>query len=251
MKKNDWIGIGLSLGLHALLIVLLGVMTLAAAEPQALGYIEVDFGPLAEGRPVQRAVETQPRVPDRKPQPRRQPRPRAVAPRETKPVDLPDQQIESKEVERVKSPQTKTIAPEPQKDRNVAEVKKPDPEPEKEQVETPPGGAAEGTAGATEGASGSGSDVQKTAPYQIEGLNRSPINAPLPRYAEKVNATVRIQITVDPQGRIINRRPVLKGTPALDQAVMDALQRWRFNALPSNVPQQSQTGTITFRFRLE
>jgi protein TonB len=32
---------------------------------------------------------------------------------------------------------------------------------------------------------------------------------------------------------------------------MDALQQWRFNALPPAAPQENQTGTITFTFRLE
>jgi protein TonB len=77
------------------------------------------------------------------------------------------------------------------------------------------------------------------------------VRAPLPRYAEKVNAVIRVRVTVDPQGRIVRRLPLMKGNPALEQAVMEALARWRFNALPPDAPQENQTGTITFAFRLE
>ena len=85
----------------------------------------------------------------------------------------------------------------------------------------------------------------------IEGLTRSTVYAPVPTYAEKVNADIKVQITVDPSGRITRIFPLLKGNPSLERAVREALQRWRFNALPPNVPQESQTGSITFRFRLE
>jgi len=96
-------------------------------------------------------------------------------------------------------------------------------------------------------------DTQKEAapPYKIEGLDREPERAPLPRYTEKVNARIRVQITVNPQGQIVRRIPLKKGSPKLEAAVMNALKQWRFNALPPGAPQENQTGTITFTFRLE
>ncbi len=66
-----------------------------------------------------------------------------------------------------------------------------------------------------------------------------------------MNARIRVRITVNPDGRIVRRVPLLKGNPELEAAVMDALQQWRFNALPPGAPQENQTGTITFTFRLE
>ncbi len=98
---------------------------------------------------------------------------------------------------------------------------------------------------------GEGATEEASAPYNIEGLDRDPEFAPLPSYTEKVNARIRVQITVNPEGRIVKRIPLIKGNPKLEAAVMDALQRWRFNPLPSEAPQENQTGTITFTFRLE
>ncbi len=105
--------------------------------------------------------------------------------------------------------------------------------------------------GETEAEDGTSTDEDRSAPYDIEGLNRDPQFAPLPTYNEQVNARVRVRITVDPQGNIVRRIPLIKGDPALDEAVMNALSRWQFNALPEGAPQENQTGIITFTFRLE
>jgi TonB family protein len=94
-------------------------------------------------------------------------------------------------------------------------------------------------------------EEEAAAPYKIEGLDREPERAPLPRYAEEVNARIRVRITVNPDGRIMRRVPLRKYNPELEAAVMNALQQWRFNALPSGVQQENETGTITFTFRLE
>lgn len=98
--------------------------------------------------------------------------------------------------------------------------------------------------------SDTGIESQLDRPFQIEGLNRSPVTTPAPEYAERVNGLVRVRITVDPQGRIVQRVPLIKGNPGLEQAVMDALHSWRFNPLPPEAPQVNETGVITFRFRL-
>ncbi|WP_251979623.1 TonB family protein [Salinibacter ruber] len=108
-----------------------------------------------------------------------------------------------------------------------------------------------GESGDEPGDSGTGAQEEAAAPYKIEGLDREPERAPLPQYAEKVNARIRVRITVNPDGRIVRRVPLLKGNPELEAAVMNALQQWRFNALPSGVQQENETGTITFTFRLE
>ena len=82
----------------------------------------------------------------------------------------------------------------------------------------------------------------------IAGLDRKIKRAPLPRYTENVNARIQVKITVNPEGRIVRRIPLKKGSPKLEAAVMDALQRWRFNALPSGAPQENQTAIIGFTF---
>lgn len=251
MTKHDWYGLGISLFSHTLLLLVFAFLTMAAAEEQPFGYIEVDFGPIAEGRPVRRAVETRPEAPSRSEETRVQPetKPAAAPPREAKPVDLPDQETPVEDVETVEAPETEVISPEPQNTRS--EESEPDPVPEQQEAEPANGGASDGSTGSAEGADGPGTEETKSAPYNIEGLNRRPTHTRLPAYSEKVNATIRVRITVDPSGRIVRRIPLMKANPSLEQAVMNALQYWRFNPLPPNAPQTDQTGTITFRFRLE
>lgn len=253
MKKDDIYGIGASLLLHLLLLVAFGVINLAATEPEPLGYIEVDFGPISEGRPIQRAVETRPAT-EAKPEPKQEKevQKEAAPPKEAKPVELPDRPQEIVDEEEIKETKAETISPVEQN--KPAKVVEPEPKPEvKPTVEPQPlGGSTEGGAsGNTEGTPGSGEDEQKTAPFQIEGLNRSPIYTPRPDFPEKVNAEIKVRITVNPQGSVVQLFPVQKGNPSLERAVRDALSRWRFNALPSNAPQVNQTGIVTVRFRVE
>lgn len=249
MKKNDVVGLGLSLCLHILAVVGLAFIVTGTQKPEMeeLGYVAIEFGPIAEGRPV-RVGETsvppapQPSVEPRKPAPRRTP-PRPVQ----RQVQAPKQNVVSEE--KVQPARKDEVAPEPEQ--------KPTEATETEAVsETTASshnsGATGGTSGAADGAEGTGSDAAKTSPFDIEGLNRRPLHAPLPRYAEKINATIKIRITVDPQGRVKQAFPLVKGnSPALEQAAIGALRQWRFNPLPANAPQVDQTGAVTFRFRLE
>ena len=92
-------------------------------------------------------------------------------------------------------------------------------------------------------------DEQRTAPFNIEGLNRTTVYAPFPRNTETAKVDIKARITVNPQGRVTRIFFVQKGNPSLERAVRDALQRWHFNALPSNAPQVNQTGFVTFRFQ--
>jgi protein TonB len=251
MKKNDWVGLSVSIGVHALLVLAFSLITVAASDEQPIGFIEVDFGPLAQGRPVERADETRPAPVEEPeaPEPEAEEPPAAAPPEDVKPVDLPDQPEPIVDEEVVDTPEAETIAPEEQN--NPEEVVQPEPEPEPEPVRPLGGGAENGSAGENDGDPGAAADETKTAPFQIEGLNRVPVSTALPVYAEQRNAVISVRITVDPQGRIVRRIPLIKGSPALERAVMDALLRWRFNPLPPNAPQENQTGVITFRFRLE
>lgn len=248
MQRSDWIGMGTSLAVHLALLLLFTFVNLGTAEPTPIGYIEVEFGPLAEGRPVQRgepAVEPEPEVE----QPPETPsEPATTPPEEAEPVDLPQQEQPSEDPETLPDPDTEAIAPETTPDPADRESDEAAPDADAAPVR---GGAADGTDGSDEGDDGEGTEAEAASPFQIEGLNRIPVDAPLPRYAEKVNAVISVRITVDPQGRIVRRLPLIKGNPALEQSVMQALAQWRFNALPPGAPQEAQTGTITFRFQLE
>ena len=237
MRRNDWIGLASTLVLHGGLALLFAFLTASRPRPAQLGYVEVELGEFAPGQPVEATEQveetTTPEPQEEAPEPETEPEEAAEEP-ESEPVNLPE---EEQSEESVPPTEEKTTVPE-------AEAQ-PETEQQADQQEPSeePGDAS--------GDPGTGTEEEAAAPYDIEGLDRDPERAPLPQYAEKVNARIRIQITVNPEGRIVRRVPLLKGNPKLEAAVMDALQQWRFNALPPGAPQENQTGVITFTFRLE
>lgn len=240
MDRSDWIGLSTTLGVHVALLVIFSLLTAIRPQPQPLGFVEVEFGEFAEGRPVQAAPEPTEEAASETTEPQPEPEtPQDEPPTEevTEPVELPEQEEPVEDPESVPPPDEETIPPEPQ--------------PEEQQASQREENTSTAESGAESGDQGEGATEEKSAPYNIEGLDRDPVYSPLPQYAEKVDATIRVRITVDPRGRIVQRIPLLKGNPELERAVMDALQRWRFNALPANAPQEPQTGIITFRFRLQ
>lgn len=240
MDRSDWIGLSTTLGVHVALLVIFSLLTAIRPQPQPLGFVEVEFGEFAEGRPVQAAPEPTEEAASETTEPQPEPEtPQDEPPTEevTEPVELPEQEEPVDDPESVPPPDEETIPPEPQ--------------PEEQQASQQEENTSTAESGAESGDQGEGATEEKSAPYNIEGLDRDPVYSPLPQYAEKVDATIRVRITVDPRGRIVQRIPLLKGNPELERAVMDALQRWRFNALPANAPQEPQTGIITFRFRLQ
>lgn len=247
VKRNDWVAISVSLGMHVALVLLLSLVMIGASEPQPIGFIEVDFGPIADGRPVQRSTDTTERdAPAAEQIPQEDPV-EASAPDEARPADVPDAQVEDEEA--VSSSDAETISPRTEANPEAAEVERPTPS--NQQSQPTGAGVPDGTGEATSGDEGTGTDERKSAPFQIEGLNRVPVTAPIPAYSERVNAVIRVRIVVDPQGRVVQRIPLLKGNPSLERSVMETLSTWRFNPLPPNAPQENQSGTITFRFRLE
>ena len=238
MTQSDWIGAGISIGLHVALALLFAALTASTPPPQRLGYVEVEFGDFQAGQPVDatEAVEeaAAPEAETQTPEPETEPDEEATEP-QTQPVDLPTEE----------EPANETVPPEEEQ----AEPPETEPQPQLDQAADEQEPSEE--AGEATGDPGEGATEQASAPYNIEGLDRNPQFAPLPEYAANVNARIRVQITVNPQGRIVRRVPLIKGNPKLEAAVMNALQRWRFNALPPAAPQENQTGTITFTFRLE
>ncbi len=260
-ESDDWKGLGASLAAHALFILVFALLTAGRPEPQRLGFVQVNIGPFARGRPVQQAEaeqpeaevptptpeETAPQQPEEPPEPTTQPQQEQPAP-ESKPVDLPDQQEPVQNEEQTEVPETETVAPRQPPAAEAEEAQEMQPE---QQTAAVGGGQASGETGAASGEEGDGADPQESAPYDIEGLNREAVYAPLPRFVDKQNVDLSFQITVNPSGRVVGARPVLKGNPALEQEVRRVLQQWRFNPLPAGAPQANQTGRITFRFRVE
>lgn len=239
MTQRDWIGLGVSIVLHAGLALLAAFLTATKPPPQQLGYVEVEFGEFSPGQPVDATEtvqeESAPEAEQETPEPETEPEETAEEP-ETEQVDLPEEEQEPEE----------TIPP------TEEEEEPPETDAQSEQEEVADQQEPSEEAGENEeGDPGEGATEQASAPYNIEGLDRDPEFAPLPSYPEQVNAQIRVRITVNPEGRIVRRIPLIKGNPKLEAAVMDALQRWRFNPLPPGAPQENQTGTITFTFRLE
>ena len=250
MNRSDWISLATTAALHLLLLLLFAVLSAGRPDAPQIGYMEVEFGPLAEGQPVDAAEEPAPTEPaPESPETEEEPEtePTEEAPEE--PVELPESDDTDEEVPPTEEePEEASAEPEDESDEGE-ETSDAEPDPDAEEgaeIEDTP--TDEGESGAEDGTS---TDEERSAPYDIEGLNRDPQFAPFPAYNQQVNARVRVRITVDPQGNIVRRIPLIKGDPALDEAVMNALSRWQFNALPQGAPQENQTGVITFTFRLE
>ncbi|MEF8796446.1 MAG: energy transducer TonB [Salinivenus sp.] len=239
MTQRDWIGLGVSVLLHVGIGVLAAYLTASRPPPQQLGYVEVEFGEFSPGQPVDATQTVEeaaaPEAQEETPEPETEPEEAAQEPQNEQ-VELPEEEPSAEE----------TIPPEEEE----AEPPEAEPQPERDQAADEQEPSEEPGDNET-GDPGEGASEQASAPYNIEGLDRNPEFAPLPAYTEQVNARIRVRITVSPEGRIVKRIPLIKGNPKLEAAVMDALQRWRFNALPPGAPQETQTGTITFTFRLE
>lgn len=238
MERSDWIGLGTSIVLHVGLAFLFASLTASRPAPTQLGYVEVEFGEFSPGQPVDATEQveetTAPEPEEETSETETEPDETASEP-ETEPVELPEEEENTQEE-----------VPPTEEDATVPEVPT---EPDQEEVADEQEPSEE--PGDETGDPGSGAQEDASAPYDIEGLDRDPQFAPLPQYAEQVNARIQVQITVNPDGRIVRRVPLMKGNPRLETAVMEALQRWQFNALPPGAPQENQTGTITFTFRLE
>lgn len=263
MKRNDWIGVGVSTVVHALLLAAFGFFSPSTPESETpVGYIEVEFGAFEEGRPTQRAPQPQPdpEPPPPEPEPEPEPAPPEQPPEQTQPeaeadpeidpaqdpVDVPEQTEVSEEVIEVNEPVDSTPEPqaEPQNDNTSTESA--------EDVIRPLGsGTPEGDTGAEDAEDGEANEQRRAAPFDIEGLNRTPVYTPLPAYTANVNAIISFRVTVNPKGQVTRKIPIRKGDPNLERAVANALDRWRFNPLPANAPQENQSGIITFQFRLE
>lgn len=229
MNRNDWIGIGVSLALHALLFLIVAAATPPVQPPdQTLGMIAVEFGPVELGRkaPPQPKPVVQPRE-EVKPKPRPQPE-RPKEPRRqpaTNPVKAPEATTRS--TERVASTQQQDGPPSTAAERST----------QTQEAAAPPAAPT-----------GSGNEASSRSPFSIEGLNRQSISTPLPRNTANTVATLRAEIVVAPDGSVTFGRWIQKGNATLERAVQDAVRRWRFNALPGRAPQVEQRGTVTFRF---
>lgn len=93
------------------------------------------------------------------------------------------------------------------------------------------------------------------SPYKIEGeaADRTIIMKVIPQYPSNIHqeATVKIRFTVLPNGLIGEMIPIIKSHPLMEKITLEAFKQWRFNALPPQVPQIPEQGTITFKYLLK
>jgi TonB family protein len=91
-------------------------------------------------------------------------------------------------------------------------------------------------------------------PYTIEGeaAERRILYQEIPKYPAGLQkeATVKIRITVLPDGKMGPVIPMQKGDPTLEEVTIKALRQWRFDPLPSGVAQKNVQGIVTFRYEL-
>ncbi len=75
----------------------------------------------------------------------------------------------------------------------------------------------------------------------------------LPEFPPDVQreATIKIQFSVLPNGLVGSAVLMQKGDTKLENLTLEAFKTWRFNPLPEYVEQTTQTGIITFHFKLK
>ena len=83
-------------------------------------------------------------------------------------------------------------------------------------------------------------------------LKREIYQRRLPEFPPDVQreAIIKIKFTVLPNGLIGSAILLQKGDTKLENLTLEAFKTWRFNPLPSYASQVSQSGVITFRFKL-
>jgi TonB family protein len=97
-----------------------------------------------------------------------------------------------------------------------------------------------------------GSGVSVSMQWSDGGVRRK-LSGDLPEYPEGTNvqAQIKIEAVVTPDGAVRSLKPAQKGNTRLEEAAMKAVRLWRFEPLRSTVPQREQTCLITFNFRLQ
>ena len=75
----------------------------------------------------------------------------------------------------------------------------------------------------------------------------------LPQYPEgvKKEVNIKLQFTILPDGTVGTIIPKIKADTRLENAAINSLRQWRFEALNSNQRQMEQTAIIVFPYRLQ
>jgi TonB family protein len=268
LTKEERFGLTVSAGTHLVLLVLFWMWYSTPEEQERYAFIEVTLGEFRDGSPAQQAdvrtpeVATRPQPrpqpvtnpqPDPEPEPQRQVRPQEMA----KPVEAPEQTQDIQTEVVIQSPETKKVDPEVREPEPQPRVQRePDPvqvEAEVERRGSLVSGDPRGLRGDMNAQQGTSRDTDRSAPYVLDwegDINRQALSNPLPAYNSEVEAIITVRFTVKPDGTVGQIQPLRRTDPELEREVMRTLRTWRFNRLPSSVPQTEQNGVITFRFVL-
>lgn len=256
MSRDDSFALVVSLGVHALLLLLFVTVAMesrAELEPPAPRMVEIEFGqtpvrPVLTGPPQQaeagtrsearQSLETERPAPPAATPVRPPERPRESPPRETPPIPRSSQQ-----------PDAQPTRPSP-----PSRQRQPEPSPTPPRQEEPTrGNGAGGGENSTDGRAdeGSGQGSGGDAPVQVgfDFGNRS-YRCPDISFTSPTAAsyTVTYVITFSPSGRVVSARPTRRsGIPELNQAAERAARACSAQALPSNATQTNQSITQVWR----
>ena len=250
-KARGWIG---TIVFHVLLalILFLWKLDLSVSEPE---YIEVSWGSVAD---VSTSTPALPSMPGSE----------GVAsvplPAKSKAMDLPERRASiDDEVLRV-PPSTKMAANEQplriktQPAENSKGVKEKGIGiglGDKEKFMTPGLGENSGEVSDPRGSGFAGSDIGKSVSVSMQwsdGGTRKKISGALPEYPPgvKVEAQIKLEVIVTPDGGVKSVRPVQKGNTKLEEVSIKEVRLWMFEPLRKSSPQRDQTCLVTFIFQL-
>ncbi|MDG5766959.1 energy transducer TonB [Balneolales bacterium ANBcel1] len=272
LTREEKFGLGITLVMHVVMLLIAWLMVTQPRQTDRMAFIEVTLGEFQDGtvaefsREEQQQPETRPDpvetiAEEPQPEPAEEPRPEPQPEEPARDVDLPDQVEEVISEEVVTTPDTDRIDPTAVVE-EVEEVEEEeeaaDPQPAQQDEEVQAGeeetGDIRGIRGRVDVDQGTGSDPIRSAPFQLEwegDFSRAAVVQPLPNYVTEAEAVISVRFEVRPDGTVGRLQPIIKAQPELEREVLRTLRTWRFSRLPSNVPQESQFGTVTFRFILE
>ena len=116
------------------------------------------------------------------------------------------------------------------------------------------GGQGPGSGGGAGGGSGGGVGARQGYAIDWGGTgSRRLLSGRLPQYPKGTDKqmAVILRFAVLPDGTVDAILPTRRTDELLERASIAALQTWRFDPLPSAVAKKSQSGKVTFNFKLE